>query len=181
MDALAVDFTQSARMIVFWKFVMNEPLMTYHETGVEGRRKFDLYADRLVIHIKQLNYEAEVILSLAGVVAEPDTIRRRHKAFLYGTAAIVFGILGLLNSKKLSEEWIIAVSVSLALGSLFCLYSFRKVKFKSFRKADGVAFFDVGCSGPDVAEFDTFVEALQHQIQLLAAEANLAKQSPVAE
>jgi hypothetical protein len=137
---------------------------------VDARRRFDLYKDRLVIVGKAANMDFETTVRLSDLNPQPNTIRVRHKWFrlaclmFLGSFFALFAAASIYKSPPERESLTLMLcSTSFALffvGSIIFGYTFRKVKFLSFKSQGGITLLDVACSGPDRERFDSFTNEL---------------------
>jgi hypothetical protein len=164
---------------------MDEPLTVYREVRVDARRRFDLYADRIVVVGKAANMSFETTIALADLKPSPDVLWVRHKLFLGAIVMLVGSFLTSIVTVAASQSIhdhdelvVVLASMSFALllvGSIFFGYTFRKVKFLRFNSHFGTVLLDVAYAGPDRVHFDSFTKSLIARIS--ANQASISSRS----
>ena len=147
---------------------MGEPIAQYREVRTNGRRRFDLFADRVVIESKSLKADAVVTVSLADLKPEPNILRLRPKEFRLGLsmllASVAIGLFalatvgpaGVIPGTKI--PWMSCVGPLVFVSLVVFARTFRKVEFTQFLARDGKPRMDVGRAGPNRARYREFVE-----------------------
>ena len=150
-----------------------EPIVTYSERRLDGRRQFSLFPNEVLIAGSSI-YGAHFESRFALASIEPTVSRLwiRSGVFLFGAtmvgvSALICLILASLPPVVSWAYWPVWVIIATGVaGAVLLGFSFRKIEFASFRGQAGVIVLDVARSGPDRHRFDSFVAALVQQIQL---------------
>ncbi len=147
---------------------MAEP-MIYREVLARGRRKFELYPDRVILHIKYPNRVAELTILLSDLRPTPNKLVIREWPFSMGIgfllAACLLFAAGLFTTGSNSSEILFIFAIpTLFTGTIISGYCWRKIEFASFVNRQGVSVLDVGDAGPDRGKFREFVDLLIAQI-----------------
>ncbi|MCC7424974.1 MAG: hypothetical protein IT428_32280 [Planctomycetaceae bacterium] len=149
---------------------MSDAPRIYRETSERTRRRFELFADRIVVHFKSIHSDGETTIRLDELNPESDRIRVRPLKPIRISFFILFiGVLGLIASyvrPELNRHYNLGVqSLVLVFAPLFLLIKFgAKVEYVRFKTKAGVVVLDVGRSGPDKRQFDSFVTELRDRI-----------------
>ena len=151
---------------------MEEPLV-YREVLSRGRRTFELFSDKIIVHTKYPNHSADFTVMLSDLRHSPNTVRLREWPFKVGLSVMlsVSAVLGYRWMQVTAEapmDWGRVLPFSLPLifvGGVVCLYCIRKIEFASFVNHVGLTALDIGDAGPDRAAFRGFVEQLIARIQ----------------
>jgi hypothetical protein len=155
---------------------MSEPLATYREVRSDGRRRFELYADRIVVKGSGARTKFEATVLFANLRPEPDKLWIRHKSFLLGVFMLLLSIAPFAvlarsfadgtHADRLGPCLGIGVGLSF-VGFVICLKTFRKVEFARFQSHAGIVVLDVAYAGPDRGRFREFVDLLTKQIRMV--------------
>ena len=151
---------------------MEEPLV-YREVLARGRRTFELFLDKIIVHTKYPNHSANITVMLSDLRHSPNTAWIREWPFKVGLSVMVsaFAILGYRWKQATTEaplDWGRVLPFSLPLifvGGVVCLYCRRKIEFTCFVNHVGMTALDIGDAGPDRAEFREFINQLTTRIQ----------------
>ena len=147
-----------------------EPIATYREQRFDGKRVFELFADRVrICGSAQLSSEFETSIPLATLNPTPMRIRIRNKAFWSGLWMLLGTVV--LDTVLVSSFHVPPESFSVGLigcigmgGFVLMLATARKVEFISFTSTAGVHVLDLARSGPDARNLDSFVELVSTNI-----------------
>lgn len=147
------------------------PVATYHERRFEGKRRFQLFEDTIVVDGKDyFSNEFETTISLHAIDPNHGWLKTRTAGFwvtapltalisipLYCLACALFD-----DSKYMLMSFIAAglLAIYLTLGVII-----RKIEFSSFQNEQGVIVLTIGRVGPDKKQYDEFVKLLTHQIK----------------
>ena len=145
-----------------------QPIATYRETRLEGRRTLLLLPDRLNMSSSGIAGETNLSLDLSTLSPVVGRMRVRSRYFVIGLGvlalALVTVVIGALNIKD-GSSFIAFPSGIIIVGFIIMAVSFRCTEYARFTSLSGVAVLDIARSGPDSANFDAFVEAVVRQIQ----------------
>lgn len=153
---------------------MTQPVATYRERRFDGRRTFELFADRVrIAGSTQFSSEFDFAVQLSGLNPEPMRIRFRNKAFWAGTWMLLGSIIGctvLLSAMQASyaSAAFVLVAVVGASGFALMLATARKVEFVGFQNSAGLRVLDIARSGPDAGQLDAFIELVVTHIRRAA-------------
>lgn len=150
-------------------------MAVYREVRSDGRRRFELYADRVVVKGSGARTEFETKVPFANLRPEPDKLWIRHRSFLLGVLMLLlslapFAVLARSftdgsEAEKLGPCLGMGGGLSI-VGIVICLKTFRKVEFARFQSHAGIVVLDVAYAGPDRGRFREFVESLTKQIRM---------------
>jgi hypothetical protein len=155
---------------------MTHPIATYRERRFDGKRTFELFADRVQIRgSTQLSSDFEISVPLKTLNPTPMRLRLRNKSFWAGTWMLLGSVIGstvLFNALHVSyaSPAFVLVAVVGAGGCALMLATARKVEFASFQSTAGVHVLDVARSGPDAGQLDAFVQLVVSGIQTASSE-----------
>ncbi len=152
-------------------------IVTYSEVTLAGKRKYELYPDKVVITgVGSWSYEFEQTLVLKKI--SPDYIRLRIRPTVAWVSLTMFFLTGLASIVLVREFAIQSSAVPGVLGLfsgsalIVAIATMKKVEYARFCSEDyGSVLLNVARSGPERNQFDNFVRALVTQIQF-------AKESP---
>ena len=149
---------------------MDTPVATYAERRFDGRRLFELYANRIAISgTASLGARFELNISLDALVPAPDRLWARPNGFWSGIGMLVvfstvpLGFASVLSVWWKGLFWGLAVS-----GLLLALATSRRIEWAVFRNAAGVQLLTIARSGPSRNNFQAFVDAVRGAIQARA-------------
>lgn len=134
---------------------------------MEGKRTFDLFADRIFIRghvILKSSFEVNLPLHVLNPVW--SRVRTRNGVFQAGM--LFFGV-GLLVTTGLFEmhgpTFFAVMALGLGLTGIFMmLVTVRKVEYAAFQNNAGVNVLTLARSGPDAGRFDEFVGLIAEKI-----------------
>ena len=165
----------------------SSPLAVYHERVIRGfalqRREFQLFADRIEIHLRWRAAATDISLPLADfrpVAPTPGRTRLTiYKRATIATLAFFLAvILLLLVDTNLPAAYlhlhrplmgVVTTAAILMAISLLLVNRYRKpVEVAKFLNTEGKVALDILKSGPDIARFDTFTKQVTRQISTAA-------------
>ena len=146
-------------------------IVTYSEVTLVGKRKYELYSDKIVIRgVGTWSYEFEQTLLLTKI--SPDYIRLRIRPSVVGISLAIFFLTGLASIVLVSEFAIQSRAVPGVLGILsgsaliVAIATMKRVEYARFcSEGYGSVLLNVARSGPERNRFDSFVQALVTQIE----------------
>lgn len=154
---------------------MTHPIATYRERRFDGKRTFELFADRVQIRgSTQLSSDFEISVPLKTLNPVPMRLRLRNKAFWAGAWMLIGSVIGstvlysALHVSYASPAFLLVAVVG-AGGCALMLATARKVEFASFQSTAGVHVLDIARAGPDAVHLDTFVQLVTASIQTASA------------
>ncbi|MBE0534755.1 MAG: hypothetical protein IH624_03735 [Phycisphaerae bacterium] len=145
-----------------------EPVATYSETRLMGKRYFELFADRVRITGKVYwQSDFDVTIPLTNVLPYYETIRIREKICGAGVVLAAVPVVLFVILYELSKEVIVypAMVCMLAVGVVTSVFTFRKIEYRQFRNSSNGVVFNVARSGKGKHSFDRFVEQLVSRIE----------------
>ena len=147
-----------------------QPIATYREVTLLGKRKYQLYSDSIVIKgVGNLSYEFEQTLMLKKISPDYITLRiRPNVAWISLSLSILTGLAceTLIYDFPIQSTAIPGV-LGICSGSalIIALATMRKVEYARFCSEDyGSLLLNVAKSGPQKNQFETFVKDLVTQI-----------------
>lgn len=141
----------------------------YQERRFDGRRTFELYADRVVVKGKQsLGHEFESVVMLSSLQPIVSKVRSRTKGFGQGIAMVLVAV-PLLQSGFVTpfSYWgglVIVLGIS---GVLLSLATARKIEWAYINTKTGVLALTIARSGKEMTQFESFVQNLIKQVQVV--------------
>lgn len=158
---------------------MEEPIATYEEARFELRRRFELFADRIRVVGKTLTGRFDESVPLAILHPHPNRAWVRGLLFRIGLWVVfilfcwIRPFIAISGTKSLTNGLLPIIFGAVALvGLLLLLVNARAAEFVRFRTDSGPITLDLGRVGPQVQEFDGFVDLLMQQIQKARAVAS---------
>ncbi len=148
----------------------DQPIAIYREHRFDGKRLFELFPDRVRIHGHvQLHSEFDTTIPLNTLIPIPNVIRIRNKSFVHGIwmflGAFVLDTFLIASLHVPPENFAILLIGGLGFAGLVTmLVAARRVEFVSFNGTGGLPVLDFARSGPDAANFDTFVRLVTEHI-----------------
>ena len=147
------------------------PIATYEEARYDGKRIFELFADRLVFRGKQaLGTDVHGEVSLAELNPVFDRVGVRNPHFYSGSTIsggcglfIIFMTSG-FHYEFLSDPVLIAVAFGFC-GLIVMAATYRKTQFSVFRTLAGVPAVDIAQNEKQANECAQFVQKLVDQIK----------------
>jgi hypothetical protein len=145
---------------------MDQPIATYNERRFDGRRVFRLFRDRISISgSTALGPRFELTVPLKTLLPTPDRYWNRQNGFWSGVSMFVlFAVVPLGFASVLTPWWKGFFGVIAAGGLLLALATARRIEWAAFRNAMGQETVNVARSGPDRAQFQSFVTAVSGAI-----------------
>jgi len=148
-----------------------EPIATYSDRIVSAKRQFTLTPDAVLVSgstISGTRFEVRVPLDLLR--PERSLIFYRQSAFWAGVGlAAGAGFVLIIISNLPGIDWVSVPILSIiALGVLGLLFAFitrRKLEVARFLTTRGTVGLDVIRAGRERERFQSFVDAVSHQIQ----------------
>ncbi len=145
-------------------------IATYREQRFDGKRVFELFADRIAIRgSRQFKSEFQISVSLRFIDPVPNRLWVRHSAFWGGVWMLL--IAATVDTVLISSFHVAPESDGAGLvgcmgmaGLVLALATIRKVEFISFKNVAGMTVLDFARSGPDAAKLDEFIELVKKQI-----------------
>ncbi len=154
---------------------MSEELARYYEVRPNGRRKFELLADRVIVKAKSARVDSVITVMLADLRPEPNVLRIRPKEFglglLFLFAAVGLGFYAFLGKGAVPPAddrnifWLSMALAFLLVSLVIFSKTLRKIEYIQFVSHQGKPLLDVARAGPERASFDPFVETLIGQIR----------------
>ncbi len=140
---------------------------------MEGKRTFDLFADRIFVR-GHVSLKSSFEINLPLHILNPVWSRFRTRNAVFRAGMIFFGA-GLLCGTGLVEmhgpAFFAAMALSLGLaGAFMMLVTVRKIEYAAFQNMSGFNVLTMARSGPDAGKFDEFVGLVAERI----AQAKLA-------
>lgn len=157
-----------------------DPIAVYRERLLQVSRRFELYSDRMEIQAKwRVRGGFTTTVHLAGLDPNFRAVFIRNKMFkvslflLVGGVATIF-LAGDIDRFRamgtLPRIGLVVTFLGVALGWL----TSRRIRFALFQSRLGRPGLDIGCAGPDKANFEPFLVQVQRQIRKAAKQANNA-------
>jgi hypothetical protein len=148
-----------------------DPIATYIERRMDGRREFSLSSDEILVVGKRLlgaNYEVRIPLKSI----EPTISRLfiRSTFFLAGACSALGSTFICITMWSIEPSWLsfwpnwIFVATGIA-GFVLAALTFKRVEFASFQSQAAVRVLDIARSGPERHKFDEFVNSVVRQIK----------------
>ncbi len=147
-----------------------EPIATYREERFDGKRFFELFADRVRIRGKvQLQSDFDTVIPLSTLHPTPSRIRIRNKGFWHGIWMLLGAIMldtFLITPLRVPPEnfAIMLVGAFGFAGFVTALLAARKIEFIFFNSTAGIPILDFARKGPDAAKLDAFAELVSRHI-----------------
>ena len=138
------------------------------------RRVFKLNQTSVEVDLKSLNRDAQDVIDLADLRPEPERLRvRQIVPIRFGAFLLILGVTGLgvgfafqNELERHMKELAITIGVISLCGSVLILSLFgRKIEAVRFKNSQGICLLDVLKSGPDKAQYESFVSALIERIR----------------
>lgn len=147
-----------------------EAIVTYSEVTLTGKRKYDLYPDKIVMSGSDTwSYDFEQTLPLTKISA--DYVKLRMRPTVSWISLTLFLLTGLLSIVLVREFSIPSRAIPGVLGIfsgsalIVAIATMKKVEYARFCAAEyGSVLLSVARSGPERNRFDSFVQALVSQI-----------------
>jgi hypothetical protein len=148
---------------------MQVPLATYDEARSDGRRRFEVYPDRILVSGGGSGMKFETTVSLADLKPEPDRLWIRNRFFFWGVVVLAMGLVlfvpkidkfadGIQPGETFAFYFGLAFGI---VGLIICLKTVWKIEFARFQsRQGGIVVLDVARAGPDRARFSGFIELL---------------------
>ena len=152
-------------------------IATYNEKRIKSYRRFDLYEDKISVHIDFLfGLKSEFNIPLKDLKTEPDKIF--HKAFnpiLYLTGfaiciASIFLMALLMDKSKGYAGFLFPGSIIIFIIIIYL--NPKRDEYSSFSYHSGIPAFDVGYLGKYKADYPPFIELVKKQIKKINSEQN---------
>ena len=151
--------------------ILMKALNTYSEVTLAGKRKYELYSDKIVTRgIGTWCYEFEQTLALTKI--SPDYIRLRIRPTVAWISLTIFFLTGLLSVVLVREFAIHSSAVPGVLGIfsgsalIVAIATMKRVEYARFcSEGYGSVLLNLARSGPERNRFDGFVQALVSQIE----------------
>jgi hypothetical protein len=148
-----------------------EAIVTYSEVTLTGKRKYELYPDKIVMRGSGTwSYDFEQTLPLTKISADYGKLRMRPP--VTWISLTIFLLTGLLSIVLVREFAIQSRAIPGVLGILsgsaliVAIATMKKVEYAQFCAAGyGSVLLSVARSGPERDRFDSFVRALVSQIE----------------
>jgi hypothetical protein len=161
-----------------------EAIVTYSEVTLTGKRKYELYPDKIVTRGSATwSYEFEHTLPLTQISA--DYVKLRMRPIVSWISLTIFFLTGLLSIVLVREFAIQSSAIPGVLGIfsgsalIVAIATMKKVEYARFCAAGyGSVLLSVARSGPERNRFDSFVQALVSQIEYAKTLNHEAQQPP---
>ena len=165
---------------------VTEPLVTYFESQLGVNRKFDLYADRVIVLERKSTGISEVTIMLGDLHPRaiklwrphPQRAPRRTTFALAALGWVQFAVVFFVAGSR-TPWWIyffFAILASLQSG-VVCWRSFKRVPWTQYRNRAGITVLDFFRAGPEQRDrYDAFAKALE--LQIMAAQRLKAQLTP---
>lgn len=147
-----------------------EPIATYTESTLSGKRKYELYPDKIVIKgAVSWSYDFESAVVLNRINSEYTRLRIRPLvAWIALTTSILTGFASfvLVHDFGVSSTVLPGV-LGIYSGSAFivAIATIKKVEYARFCSDDyRTVLLSIARSGPDKNQFDSFIQALSLHI-----------------
>ena len=132
---------------------MGEPIAGYFEVRPNGRRQFELFADRVIVKARSARADSVITVMLADLRPEPNMLRVRPKEFGLGLLMLVASVgLGLYAiatrgiGPRLDDKtmfWLSMAGACLIVSLAIFSKTFRKIEFIQFVSKHGKPLLDV--------------------------------------
>ena len=145
--------------------------MTYAERRFDGKRTFQLFADRVVIRGSEaLSSEYEKTVRLDSLNAEFDRLWYRNPNCMHGIYLAVGSLIAVSILHKgfgMSSGTYLGgmAAVGVIVGLLLAFATRHKVEYAVFKNQAGTSALSVARSGKQVGDYDPFIQRLVQQIQ----------------
>jgi hypothetical protein len=154
---------------------MDAPLASYSEERFGERRSFALHPDRVVLTGESLGgskYESSVLLKTLSPIRSRVWARDSRFQTILATV-IILGFGALISFVLVFPERTIGAAMTwrwwvlgaLCLGILVLILNPKRVEYAGFRLESGAHAFTIRKVGRQKEQFDSFVAALERQIQ----------------
>jgi hypothetical protein len=154
---------------------MGDAPVRFREVRPNGRRQFDLLADRVIVHSRSARVDSEITIMLADLRPEPNRLLVRPKEFALGLliliASIPLAFIGFVvrESAAIRNEkylmWFAFAGAILFVSLVILSKTSRKIPFTQFVSHNGHPLLDVARAGPQRADYDAFLETLIDRIR----------------
>jgi hypothetical protein len=146
------------------------PIATYREVTFTSKRRIELFADRVRVS-GSLGWSLDMdgTIPLRSIDPRKMTLWVRHplcaNSLGWGIAGLATAIVLITKfdfnpiGEAASLAWCVAITC--LIGSM---YTRKKIEYARFQSDAGAVMLDIGRSGPDKAQFDSFVELVMRQI-----------------
>jgi len=145
--------------------------MTYAEQRFDGKRTFQLFADRVVIRgIETFSSAYEQTVRLESLRPEFDRTWYRSPSFMSGLklAGGSFIAVSVLHSgfgMSVGSYLGGLAAIGVITGLLLAFATRQRVEFTVFKTQAGADALSVGRAGKQTADYDAFIQRLIQQIQ----------------
>lgn len=158
-----------------------EPIATYQETRLEGRRTFRLYDDHIVMSVRSAAKDVDIPYDLGEI--SPDFLKMRLRPKVYGIGVGLLIIPWFLAAQGIiagliiptGEFFLLPASFSI-LGLAITAVSFGKVEYAQFRSRAGVTAFDIARAGRQADHFDEFIGLIVLRIRVIEEKNRLVRE-----
>ncbi len=157
-----------------------EPIATYREIRLEGRRTFRLFDDHVVVSVRSAARDLDLPYDLGNLCPNYLRMRIRPKVYGLGVGLLVLpwclAALGILSKIVIptGEFFVLPASFSI-LGFAITAVSFGKVEYAHFRTKAGVTAFEVAKAGKQADHFDEFVGLIVRRIHVIEEKDRLVR------
>ncbi len=154
--------------------VMDQLIATYNERRFDGRRVFHLFRDHISISGNTaLGPRFELTVPLKTLTPTPNRYWGRQNGFWSGVLTLVLlGAIPVGFAAVLTPWWKGLFGVLAVGGLLLALATARRIEWAVFCNAMGQETVNVARSGPDQAQFQSFVTAVSGAIASAAETAS---------
>lgn len=147
-----------------------QPIATYHESTVMGRRDYLLFEDHLKVIARLIHRtHADVRFDLSRMNVNYVRLWVRPGPFTWGLFAMFLGAFTYFSATSIDPDYQVrALEICggiFAIGLIVSLLTFKKVEYVAFMESAAVTLWDIGKSGPDEKNFEEFINKVVTQIE----------------
>jgi hypothetical protein len=157
-----------------------DPIAVYRERLLQVSRRFELYPDRVEVQARwRVSGGFTTTVHLAGLDPNFRAVFIRNKLFKVSLFLLLAGVViiffaGNIERLRAMEPVPVTGLVVTFLGVALGWLTSRRIRFALFQSRLGRPGLDIGCAGPDKANFEQFLLQIQRQIRKAAKQSNNA-------
>jgi len=151
-------------------------IATYTETGILGRRSFELHGDRIMFSGHQrfgTIHQQEIMLGTLRSAPARSRVRdlRLETTVGWGSLVVLLGFIAFINVRggDITDPqayaralWVV-IGIVLLTIAIYVLFP-RRIEYATFMNDSGIAILSIGRRGRNAAEFEAFVTRVAEQI-----------------
>ncbi|HEY2840552.1 MAG TPA: hypothetical protein VGJ26_15455 [Pirellulales bacterium] len=151
-------------------------LATYYEVGVDRKRRYELRTDVIrVVETRTLRYTADQTIPLSRIDLHFIRAHVRHRfcipiLFLATIALFVWWYLRFRVGLAATDDGPLFLLVLAIVSFLVGGALFKKIEYAQFMSEARVCVLVIARSGPERANFDSFVARILEQIRIVRGE-----------